>query len=181
MAPSEFQENSISNERSMAFRRHKRRRTNQIKPKRPALPLRLEDIVREQDFSFCNYSYEDRLQELKSNRSLPLILIERESDVNRAALTISQWKWQAMARHNNEFRPYASRKIPFQALRTPQTDAVLGLEQTGSYSISLADPDYDERGGNQEDTHAILALRFYGTLFALSFAIRLGGFGPKLT
>ena len=55
-----------------------------------------------------------------------------------------------------QWRPMAKRSIPFRALGTPRTDAVLALDRTGSYVLSLGARDI----GN--DVPLALALRFFG-------------------
>jgi hypothetical protein len=81
-----------------------------------------------------------------------------------------------------EFRHWLRRTVPFTRLGTPRTEAVLGLDQTGSYSITLGDLDvpgedagcdhhdggtYD-RSGSQNLSRACLALRMYGTWVELA-------------
>eukprot|EP00536_Pseudo-nitzschia_multiseries_P003013 jgi/Psemu1/322819/estExt_fgenesh1_pg.C_430015 len=56
-----------------------------------------------------------------------------------------------------QWRGFAHRTIPFTALGTPTTDAVLAVERNADYLLSLGHHSCDE-GGN----HTGLALRFYG-------------------
>jgi hypothetical protein len=72
-----------------------------------------------------------------------------------------------------EFRSWHRRTVPFTRLGTPKTEAVLGLDRTGSYSITLGDLDVpgadydhgqDDGGANgRSNSRACLALRMYGT------------------
>jgi hypothetical protein len=81
-----------------------------------------------------------------------------------------------------EFRHWLRRTVPFTRLGTPRSEAVLGLDQTGSYSITLgdldvpgADADCDhhdggtyDRSGGRNHSRACLALRMYGTWVELA-------------
>jgi hypothetical protein len=72
-----------------------------------------------------------------------------------------------------EFRSWHRRTVPFTRLGTPRTEAVLGLDRTGSYSITLGDldvpgddydTDHDDGAANgRSESRACLALRMYGT------------------
>jgi hypothetical protein len=79
------------------------------------------------------------------------------------------WTWQSEAlgsftkRPSNkddcrrrQWRPMAKRSIPFMHLGTPTSDAVLALERSGSYVLSLGSRD------SKNDVPLALALRFFG-------------------
>jgi hypothetical protein len=86
----------------------------------------------------------------KHPSSLPILLIQREYGCHRA----SMWQWQSQmltttnsddstTTRNNSSSPsrwhsFAHRQIPFTALETPTSEAVLALDATGSYALSLS-------------------------------------------
>jgi hypothetical protein len=97
--------------------------------------------------------------------SLPVLLEQRRSGI----WTRGAKKWQSEALLNftkkppdrtigrRQWRPYAKSAsgVRFTQLGTPPSDAVLALERTGSYALSL---------GSKDEQYACpgLALRFYG-------------------
>jgi hypothetical protein len=105
--------------------------------------------------------------------SLPILLESRRSGRWSSGSNIPkmQPQWQSNMLFNvtkkpidpsigrRQWRPYAHRTIPFTRLGTPPSDAVLAMDRTGSYVLSLGSTD-----GDQNDPRATpgLALRFYG-------------------
>ncbi|KAG7361089.1 hypothetical protein IV203_036189 [Nitzschia inconspicua] len=94
--------------------------------------------------------------------SLPLLLETRRSGIGindmrkwqtKTLLNFTKKPQQSIGRR--QWRPYAHRTVPFTRLGTPPGDAVLAMDRTGSYVLSLGtkDNDYASPG---------LALRFYG-------------------
>lgn len=85
-------------------------------------------------------------------------------DPNRKDASEVGWRWN--------WRPYAVHSVPFSQLGTPMTDAILALDRTGSYMMSLgggraySSIDNQERGDQHylptQVCHPVLALRFYG-------------------
>lgn len=67
-----------------------------------------------------------------------------------------------------KWRDFAKRKIPFTALETPVSDAVLALDSTGMYVLSLGSDAQSPRSSSSSATHphnsekSPLSLRFYG-------------------
>jgi hypothetical protein len=138
--------------------------------------------------------------------SLPIILLEREYSSTRNKTSTERKIWQRRmllrrtsgdnnnSNNNNDddnnqqqqqnipmWRKYCHRRIPFTQLKTPKTDAVLGLDSTGSYIICIGGKYqhtknidyYDNDDENDEETHqqlgddnekneTTLALRLYG-------------------
>jgi hypothetical protein len=154
-------------------RRRKRARSEAFKPqnsssssirRRRAIPT-LED-----DSAFLFGTSNGEHEENNKNESngnddsndrvcLPLLLEERR---------LGNWKrrqafWQTKALltchygKTRQWRSFASRSIPFTHLDTPASDAVLALERSGSYVLSLGGKD-----GNDGSSSLALALRFYG-------------------
>jgi hypothetical protein len=89
---------------------------------------------------------------------LPLLLEERRLGNWKRRQTL--WQTKALTCHDGgktrQWRSFASRSIPFTHLDTPASDAVLALERSGSYALSLGGKD-----GNASSSLA-LALRLYG-------------------
>jgi len=73
-----------------------------------------------------------------------------------------------LSQTHKRWKPGMFRSIPFSLLQTPDHDAVLGLDRTGSYLIALGPYNYHHcyrsRSISKTDYHdtAALSLRFYG-------------------
>ena len=156
-------------------RRRKRARSEAFKPpnnnssssstRRRAIPT-LED-----DSAFLFGTSSGECEENNKNKSndsggpadrvcLPLLLEERRlGNWKRRQTTF--WQTKALTCHDGktrQWRSFASRSIPFTHLDTPASDAVLALERTGSYVLSLG-------GKDGHDSSLALALRLYGKDF----------------
>jgi hypothetical protein len=106
-----------------------------------------------------------------------MLLAKRESGAWKGSTR--SWQWEMLAStergpvdqpQKRQWRPCAERKIPFTALDTPASDAVLTLETKGSYLLSLgsySDYPLDEELHKEEGERPSLALRFYGKLVAI--------------
>jgi hypothetical protein len=109
-------------------------------------------------------------------QSHAMLLARRES--GRWKGSTSSWQWEMLVStetgpvnqpKKRQWRPCAERKIPFTALETPASDAVLTLETKGSYLLSLgsySDHHREEETHGEEGERPSLALRFYGKLVA---------------
>jgi hypothetical protein len=90
--------------------------------------------------------------------SLPLLLLQRAQGLwsIRSNRQMAQWQGR-MSLTGRSFRPYTRQQLDFASLDTPVTDAVLGLERTGSFVFAIG----DEMG---EDSlhHACIHLKAYG-------------------
>jgi hypothetical protein len=97
--------------------------------------------------------------------SLPVLLEARRHGIRNSAVKQQQWRSKILfcftkkpmdpSIGRRQWRPYAHRNIPFTRLGTPPSDAVLAMDRTGSYVLSL---------GTMDNAFASpgLALRFYG-------------------
>jgi hypothetical protein len=108
----------------------------------------------------------DALADRKARQACVLKLL----DERRAGLLWcgKQRRWQSRAlftftkkpekdtESRRQWRPLAKRSIPFTQLGTPLSDAVLAVERTGSYVLSLGGKD------SNSNVPLALALRFYG-------------------
>jgi hypothetical protein len=109
-------------------------------------------------------------------QSHAMLLAKRESGAWKGST--SSWQWEMLVAtetgpidqsKKRQWRPCAERKIPFTALETPASDAVLTLETKGSYLLSLgshSDHHREEESHGEEGERPSLALRFYGKLVA---------------
>jgi hypothetical protein len=105
-----------------------------------------------------------------------MLLAKRESGAWKGSTP--SWQWEMLVStetgpvdqpQKRQWRPCADRKIPFTALGTPASDAVLTLETKGSYLLSLgsySDHHQEEESQQEEGERPSLALRFYGKLVA---------------
>lgn len=106
-------------------------------------------------------------------RSLPVLLYLRQTGRWRG--NPCTWKQHSVRHESGIWRPFAAEvpSIPFSVLDTPKTEAVLGLDRTGSYMVSLG-------GSSQSSTEPNLFLRFYGkymqaSALACCFVTRVPG------
>jgi hypothetical protein len=109
-------------------------------------------------------------------QSHAMLLARRESGTWKGST--SSWQWEMLVSteagpvdqpKKRQWRPCAERKIPFTTLETPASDAVLTLETTGSYLLSLgsySDHRREDQTHSEEGERPSLALRFYGKLVA---------------
>jgi hypothetical protein len=122
----------------------------------------------EDEFRFSDGWNLAQQSEIPPRACLPIFLEERRSGLWTGRRKIT---WQAKMLMHKEptkkqhkqgpilkrtWRPYASRRVPFTRLGTPESDAVLALDRTADVVLSLGG-----KGRNAESTLA-LALRFYG-------------------
>ena len=63
------------------------------------------------------------------------------------------------------WRPYASRRIPFTRVGTPETEAVLALDRTATQMLSLGGggSSFSDDDDDDDKNHLALTLRLYGT------------------
>ncbi|KAL3920727.1 MAG: hypothetical protein SGILL_003112 [Bacillariaceae sp.] len=113
--------------------------------------------------------------------SLPLLLESRRSGRLCNPRNMKQWENEMLFNFTKkpkdpkvgrrQFRNYAQRSIPFTALGTPHSEAVLAMDRQSSYVLCL---------GAKDETHASpgLALRFYGVPSPATIAKR--GKAPML-
>jgi hypothetical protein len=109
-------------------------------------------------------------------QSHAMLLARREAGTWKGST--SCWQWEMLVStetgpvdqpKKRQWRPCAERKIPFTALETPSSDAVLTLETKGSYILSLgSSSDYhrEDEQHKEEGERPSLVLRFYGKLIA---------------
>jgi hypothetical protein len=146
-------------------RRRKRARSEAFKPpnnsssstRRRAIPTLKDDSAFL--FGTSTGEHEGNDKDKSTERvCLPLLLEERRlGNWKRRQTTF--WQTKALTCHDGktrQWRSFASRSIPFTHLDTPASDAVLALERSGSYILSLGGKD-----GN-DGLPLALALRFYG-------------------
>jgi hypothetical protein len=96
-----------------------------------------------------------RLQQRQDVRSPPLLLALRESGKWRTAK--NGWKTRMTKQADGFWRTYIRRRslsIPFSKLDSPRTEAVLALDPTGSFMLSL--------GSGERISEPKLFLRCYG-------------------
>jgi hypothetical protein len=135
----------------------------------------------------------------KWNTSLPILLIQREYGCYNKRGGARMWHWQKQmlttTTNSNDatttinssrsrspspsrWHAFAHRQIPFTALETPTSEAVLALDTTGSYALSLSfmsngEDDNDSTDASDDFPHGryynhlhqeipSIALRFYG-------------------
>jgi hypothetical protein len=111
-------------------------------------------------------------------QSHAMLLAKRESGAWKGST--SSWQWEMLVStergpvdqpQKRQWRACAERKIPFTALMTPASDAVLTLETKGSYLLSLgsySDNHGEDESYREEGERPSLALRFYGKLLSLA-------------
>lgn len=109
-------------------------------------------------------------------QSHAMLLAKRESGAWKGST--SSWQWEMLVStetgpidqpKKRQWRPCAERKIPFTALETPASDAVLTLETKGSYLLCLGsyrDHHWEDELHREKGEHPSLALRLYGKLVA---------------
>ncbi len=183
-------ENTTNNASNITFqrRRRKRNRPQQSgrangKEKYPdrggitSKSLRIDDDFCADDqnrFAFLDKDGDDLADQKPRFRSLSILLEERRSGMFRGR----QKKFQTDMLFNftkkpakkhigrRQWRPYANRKIPFTKLGSPPTDAVLAMQRTADYVLTLGTMGYDTPG---------LALRFYGVNSPAAFIRQQSG------
>lgn len=118
------------------------------------------------------------------SKTLPFLLLQREQGIK----SLKFWKSRMLqsddsngkgehlsSNQGKNWRPYCYRRIPFTELGTPASDAILALDPSGSYMISVGgrsefNPNHsdemEERMRKEEQGKGMevisLALRFYG-------------------
>jgi hypothetical protein len=143
-------------------RRRKRARSEAVKPQNSSSTRRRAIPCLEDDSAFL-FGTEDEENDMhKSNGAtdrvcLPLLLEARQ--VGNWKRRQQLWQQKALTCYDGktrQWRSFASRSIPFTHLGTPSSDAVLALERSGSYVLSLGGKD------SNDGVSLALALRFYG-------------------
>ena len=119
---------------------------------------------------------------LKMQVSLPILLAKREQGLcSRSHVLMWQQRmimttppplvnFRQNEQQKRDFRAYARRQINFTSLQTPMTDAVLGLDKTGSYIFCLGEDGDAESEVQNGDWETTMALRIYGAFLAVPIA-----------
>lgn len=121
------------------------------------------------DFSFDVDGSSDNVASQRGrsySKSLPLLLLGREHGLWSQRKSVFQWQQMMLTCKDGPratFRRSALRRLAFSSLRTPVSDAILGLENKGSYVLSLGEDSErpDENGDSNSTTPSSLVLRFY--------------------
>ena len=160
-------------------RRRKRRKKNPegTNTKRTA-HWNLKDYCNDEDVPRFQTEEEDPIAPPTSRKldtsSLLRLLRQRELGSGWNASRREEWQSQMLIRPldedqaRKEWRPYASRSVPFTSLKTPRHAAVLSIDRHGNYAMALNDlaNDQQENGGNNDQASdaesPVLALTFYG-------------------
>ena len=132
-------------------------------------PLSLLDDT---TLNFLDYQGDSLDHQKPISHSLPFLLDQRRlGTVPRS----QQRRWQQKtlqtftekpkdAEHRRrQWRPYCHRRIPFTKLSTPRNEAVLALERSASYVLTLGSAASATNEEEPGEASLALAIRFYGT------------------
>ena len=136
-----------------------------------SLPVRIS-IIENSNKRTCPLQKKDAAMKKREAvmKSIPALLYRREIGARRLKDPIYLCQKESSS-HHYKWRNNSKRRIPFSKLKTPATDAVLALDRTGSFLISIGDGRRMLPGSscsqNEENTNMFglfpdLSLRFYG-------------------
>ena len=113
-------------------------------------------------------------------KSLPCLLYRRQIGAFRDPFRLCRRKKDSNSSKCRKWFKFSKRRIPFSALKTPLSDAVLGLDRSGSFLVSIGygghrchEESFEDDHEDTNSFHLIpsLSLRFYGTCEIMLYEI----------
>ena len=152
----------------------------QQRPKKPTSSLSAS-FLEDSDYSFAD-GLKVTPTDIPPRACLPVFLEERRSGLwKKTSQKIATWQRRMLLHRDNAtsnfsssssmmilkrtWRPYASRRIPFTRVGTPETEAVLALDRTATQMLSLGGggSSFSDDDDDDDKNHLALTLRLYGT------------------
>jgi hypothetical protein len=134
-----------------------------------SLPLLL--LERESGNGYCSFGTKSGIRnKFHQTINWQRRMLVASSQLGKETATKSE-NIQCNNNDNDTWRKYCHRRIPFTLLNTPQSDAVLALDPTGSYIISVGDGstvDDDNNNNSLVTEEPSLVVRLYGVTTNLS-------------
>lgn len=130
------------------------------------------------DLSKNNYPERDDAAERAVRNALPSLLYQRQYESKLSQAPVQSWQRRALVKTRTRsvsdkeeeqqqqgaavsWRPYATRRISFLDLGTPYTEALLALDPTGSFMLTMADQPSDaaavDANNNRRRRHDVAA------------------------